>query len=186
MRRSLASLAARLLSRATQQAWASTAAAATGGGAAALQQRTAKVHHAGRPLLRHRRLPSQPSALRRAAAAAAKAAGLAAVGLPLSGVAALVAAGRREGADAAELLASLPRTARMVWWGAWATARYKALAAAHAADPPGSAAYQQALAELHQHAADRLLLAIQQCGGVYIKAGQLMVSLNAVPPEYRG
>ncbi|EFN58557.1 hypothetical protein CHLNCDRAFT_140686 [Chlorella variabilis] len=81
--------------------------------------------------------------------------------------------------------------------------RYKALAARYAADPQG-AAYQQALAELHEHAASKLLLTIQANGGLYIKAGrlpgasawlcpaarcqaagQLAVSLNAAPLQYR-
>lgn len=140
---------------------------------------------AGKPLLHHHRPGAgRPSALRRALAAAAKAAGLVALGLPLAGVVALIAAGRREGADAGQVVASLPRTARIIWWGGWATWQYKALAAAHAADP-GGAAYQQALAELHEHAATKLLLAVQAAGGIYIKAGQLMVSLNAAPQQYR-
>lgn len=50
--------------------------------------------------------------------------------------------------------------------------QYKALAARYAADPQG-AAYQQALAELHEHAASKLLLTIQANGGLYIKAGRL-------------
>jgi hypothetical protein len=54
----------------------------------------------------------------------------------------------------------------------------------HASDPQG-AAYQQALEELHHHAATKLLLACQASGGLYIKAGQLAVSLNAMPVPYR-
>jgi predicted unusual protein kinase regulating ubiquinone biosynthesis (AarF/ABC1/UbiB family) len=60
--------------------------------------------------------------------------------------------------------------------------QYKALAAQYSGDAD---AYQRALAELHEHAAARLLLMVQGNGGVYIKAGQLAVSLNAVPPQYR-
>jgi predicted unusual protein kinase regulating ubiquinone biosynthesis (AarF/ABC1/UbiB family) len=62
--------------------------------------------------------------------------------------------------------------------------QYKALAAQYASDP-GSTAHASALAALHERAAQRLLLAVQANGGVYIKAGQLAVSLNAVPQQYR-
>ncbi|KAI3436647.1 hypothetical protein D9Q98_006063 [Chlorella vulgaris] len=124
-----------------------------------------------------------PSLLRRSLKAVGATAGLAAIGLPLAGIAALVVTGR-EDADAIEIVRSLPRTARVVWWGTWAACKYKALAAEHAADREAPA-YQEALAELHQHAASKLLLVVQSNGGVYIKAGQLAVSLNAVPQQYR-
>ncbi len=38
---------------------------------------------------------------------------------------------------------------------------------------------------LHESEAQKLLLMCQSNGGVYIKAGQLAVSLRAVPLEYR-
>lgn len=63
--------------------------------------------------------------------------------------------------------------------------QYKALAARHPS-ALDSTAYQQQLEELHEHAATKLLLALQANGGIYIKAGQLAVSLNAAPPAYRG
>jgi hypothetical protein len=60
-----------------------------------------------------------PSLLRRSLKAVGATAGLAAIGLPLAGIAALVVTGR-EDADAIEIVRSLPRTARVVWWGTWA------------------------------------------------------------------
>lgn len=138
--------------------------------AAHLQRAGLRTPHAGKPHLPHRRgrAPSR-SLLWRSLAAAGKAAGVAVVGLPLAATAALVYRGREEGASAGEILSSLPRTLRVVWWGGWATLQYKALAARHAADPD-SPAYQLALAELHDAAATKLLLAIQANGGIYIKA----------------
>ncbi|PSC71592.1 putative aarF domain-containing kinase 1 [Micractinium conductrix] len=157
------------------------------GAPAAQQLPAAWLQRAGLRTHRHvahiGRLRKPRSTLHRALAALGKAAGVATLGLPLAGAAALVVAGRDD-AEAVELVRSLPRTARVVGWGAWATWQYKALAAAHGGDAK-SDAYQLALTELHDRAATRLLLLLQACGGVYIKAGQLAVSLNAVPPQYR-
>lgn len=81
-----------------------------------MQQASIRTRHAPKP---PKQRPPR-SAVRRAATAAGAAAGLAAVGVPLAGIAALVVAGRDD-ADAAEIIRSLPRTARVVWWGAWAS-----------------------------------------------------------------
>lgn len=215
---------------------------------------------------RHAHPHPRRRALRRAAVATSKATALAVVGLPAAAAAALVLKGRGD-ADAGELLRSLPRTARVVWWGLWASYKvgpaacyaqrahqaaarrdgaglpgvqqapalcarllacrpaytlppllravrpravpvgcgpsspaqpcsagkpapgsplqYKALALRYDGVDPSTPAYQHALAELHEHAASRLLLACQANGGLYIKAGQLAVALHAVPVQYR-
>ncbi len=57
--------------------------------------------------------------------------------------------------------------------------QYKSLAAAHGGDT-GSAAYQQGLSELHQHAATKLLLAVQANGGIYIKVSIGHCALSAM------
>lgn len=130
------SLAGRLLSQAARAAWgaaggagAATCAVPAGPPAAARQlwgqwqQPAAHLQRAG-IRTRHAKHPHHPkpprSRLRRALAAAGTATGLAAVGLPAAAVVALVVKSRDE-ADAWEVLGSLPRTARIVWWGAWAT-----------------------------------------------------------------
>ncbi|KAL4457670.1 hypothetical protein ABPG75_012535 [Micractinium tetrahymenae] len=203
------SLAAWLLSQAARQAWWSAAAGAAAGPAAAappaaaalarqelqqlqLQQRqqqlfawlqSAGVRTGTWHAPRHAHPHPRRRALRRVAVVTSKATALAVVGLPLAAAMALVVKGR-EDADVLELLRSLPRTARVVWWGLWAGYQYKALASRYGADL-SSPEYQRALAELHEHAASGLLLACQANGGLYIKAGQLAVALHAVPLQYR-
>lgn len=66
--------------------------------------------------------------IRRALGAVGMAVGLTIVFIPLAGVGALVATGWKD-AGATELVLSVPRTAKVVWWGANATYRYKDLAA---------------------------------------------------------
>lgn len=131
-------LAGQLASRAALQPWCS--ATATSGAAAELQPLGSSLASLGAPaaqqlpaawlqragLRTHRhvahigRLRKPRSTLHRALAALGKAAGVATLGLPLAGAAALVVAGRDD-AEAVELVRSLPRTARVVGWGAWAT-----------------------------------------------------------------
>lgn len=245
--------------------WAAAAAAgtaATAGAAAATTAQPAAFGHARRlaaayvqragirtkhakHALNLRHAGGRATPLRRALRLLGRAAGATAVGVPLAGVAALAWKGREEGADVWEVLHSLPRTARIVWWGGWATWKvrslkflsspahavcwmaacreasgrlqraapgaawgtcrlcssqpdwpclsgqharsiqhcsptcspdpsdqYKALAAAHGGDT-SSVGYQQGLSELHQHAATKLLLAVQANGGIYIKASQV-------------
>ncbi|KAL4442946.1 hypothetical protein ABPG77_008437 [Micractinium sp. CCAP 211/92] len=144
---------------------------------------SAGVRTGTRHVARHAHPHPRRRALRCAAVATSKATALAVVGLPAAAAAALVIKGR-EDAEVVELLRSLPRTARVVWWGLWAGYKYKALASRYGSDT-ASPEYQRALAELHEHAASRLLLACQANGGLYIKAGQLAVALHAVPAQYR-
>lgn len=145
------------------------------------------------------------SVLRRAG----RAAGYALAAVPVAGAAALAAASSDD-ASALELLASVPRTLRIVGWGLRTAVEYRSLSSRYAsvlpalAADPGAAqaaagdgaaavaaaaetveAYRRELSELHLRAARRLLLACEQNGSLYIKAGQLAVSLRAVPPEYR-
>ena len=75
----------------------------------------------------HLRQPRRGGVLRRGLTAIGKVVGLAVVAIPVAGVAALVLSGT-EDADATELVLSVPRTARVVWWGGQASYRYKALA----------------------------------------------------------
>ncbi|GAB4820740.1 hypothetical protein N2152v2_007786 [Parachlorella kessleri] len=128
--------------------------------------------------------PTRPlkGPVRRVLWSAGKALGLAVVTVPLAAVGALVVSGW-EDAEATELILSLPRSARTVWWGARAAYRYKALAARH--PDRKSEEYLGELAALHEEEAQRLLLLCQANGGMYIKAGQLAVALRAVPQEYR-
>ena len=74
--------------------------------------------------------PARPpkGPVRRVLWSAGKAVGLAVVTVPLAAVGALVVSGW-EDAEATELILSVPRSARTVWWGARAAYRYKALAA---------------------------------------------------------
>ena len=139
---------------------------------------------------------------------AGRAAGFALAAVPVAGAAALAAAGSDD-ASALELLASVPRTLRIVGWGLRTALEYRSLSSRYAgalpalaAADPGAAqaagegvdaagaaeaveSYRRELSELHLRAARRLLLACQANGSLYIKAGQLAVSLRAVPPEYR-
>lgn len=80
---------------------------------------TAGVRTGTRHVARHAHPHPRRRALRRAAVATSKATVLAVVGLPAAAAAALVIKGR-EDAEVVELLRSLPRTARVVWWGLWA------------------------------------------------------------------
>jgi len=107
-----------------------------------------------------------------------------AVVLPAGAIAAMVISGR-DGADTFEIFQTAPRTFRILWWSVWAAYHYKALAASFAAAAITEETYRDGLAALHQLAAGRLLRVCQTNGGVYVKAGQLAVSMQAVPPEYR-
>lgn len=128
------------LPQVARQAWLGTAGAGAATGpptAAALarqelqqlqQQRqqlfawlqSAGVRTGTRHAPRHGHPHPRRRALRRAAVATSSVTALAVVGLPAAAAAALVFKGR-EDADIAELLRSLPRTARVVWWGLWAS-----------------------------------------------------------------
>lgn len=107
-----------------------------------------------------------------------------AVVLPAGALAALVLSGGRE-ADVWEMAQAVPRTARVVWWSLWAAYNYKALAASFATATISEGEYRNGLEEMHRLAAARLLRVCQTNGGVYVKAGQLAVSMQAVPAEYR-
>lgn len=132
MRRSLAS-AGRLLWQAARQAQEPTPAGATAAlvqrqsllcnlpaAAAYLQRAGVRTHgaHKRHAAKAHGRPRAGP--LRRVLAGVGKAAGVAAVGLPLAGIGTLVVKGRDD-ADAIEIVNSLPRTMRVVWWGSWAS-----------------------------------------------------------------
>lgn len=93
--------------------------------AAYVQRAGIRTRHAKHPP--HVHTGGRASALRRVLRVVGRTAAATAVGLPLAGVAALAWKGREEGADVWDVLHSLPRTARIVWWGGWAT--YKASAA---------------------------------------------------------
>lgn len=142
MRRAGASLAGRLLSQVAREAFGCCRSAAAEtlqpqsqqwwqAGAAHLQRAGVRTRHAPKP---HHAAAARPrrGLLARSLTAVGKAAGLAAVGAPVAGVAALLVVSRGQ-ADAAEVVGSLPRTARVVWWGAWATYKVRVLVA-----PPGS------------------------------------------------
>lgn len=155
---------------------------------AQLQQKAwVRTHMPGAHYIRHRNRRPKPrrSVLARALAAAAKATGLALIAAPAAGAAALVISGR-DTAEPLAILRSLPRTAAAVWWGVGSALRYKWLAAQHAGalDSP---AYQAQLSAAHLAEAQRLLLLCQQNNGLYVKAGQMVVSLQAahIPEEYR-
>lgn len=93
--------------------------------AAAFRSRLPRSTHPPHHPPHHR---PKPGPLRRALRLLGAAVGVTAVAVPIGGVVALVAAGI-EDADATELLLSVPRSARTVWWGAQAAFHYKALAA---------------------------------------------------------
>ena len=97
---------------------------------------------------------------------------------------ALIISGRGE-ADAIEIFHSVPRTLRIIWWSAWAAWQYKTLAARLASEAITEETYRESLSDLHHRSARRLFHVLHKNGGVYIKAGQLAVSMQAVPPEYR-
>mmetsp|Transcript_32254 Transcript_32254/g.57711 ORF Transcript_32254/g.57711 Transcript_32254/m.57711 type:complete len:544 (-) Transcript_32254:75-1706(-) len=86
--------------------------------------------------------------------------------------------------SAAAYFASLGRTAQVLWWALGTAAQYNVFFAAHP-DGREEAEYRQALAELHRTRAVKLVGVLQANGGIYIKAGQLVSSLGAVPLEYR-
>jgi aarF domain-containing kinase len=104
--------------------------------------------------------------------------------IPAGAVAALVISGRGE-ADALEIFHSFPRTLRILWWSLWAAYHYKTLATSFAAATITEETFREELSELHHRSAHRLFRVLHSNGGVYVKAGQLAVSMQAVPPEYR-
>lgn len=104
--------------------------------------------------------------------------------VPTGTVAALILTGKDD-ADVVELFRAVPRTLRVFWWSLWAAYHYKVLAASFAADAITEETYREQLGEMHRRAARRLLKVCQRNGGVYVKAGQLAVSTQAVPPQYR-
>ena len=109
---------------------------------------------------------------------------LTAVALPVGTVAALVLSGRDE-ADAAEILSAVPRTLRVMWWSVWAAYHYKKLATSFSAASISEETYREELTALHTRAARALLRVCQTNGGVYVKAGQLAVNMQAIPVEFR-
>ncbi|KAG7669279.1 hypothetical protein Ndes2526B_g05579 [Nannochloris sp. 'desiccata'] len=109
---------------------------------------------------------------------------LTAVALPVGTVAALVLTGRDE-ADAAEILSAVPRTLRVMWWSIWAAYNYKKLATSFSAASISEETYREELTAFHTRAAQALLRVCQTNGGVYVKAGQLAVSMQAIPVEFR-
>lgn len=118
----------------------------------------------------------------------AKALGLASAALPACEAAALVGPDSEGGADLIQILSALTRTAAVCWWAFRSAARYKAMEARHAAAGSlGSEEHARELSEAHRREARRLLEMAQYRGGIYIKACQLAVSVQAaaLPPEYR-
>lgn len=117
-----------------------------------------------------------------------RAAGIAAVTtavvVPTGTIAAIIFTGRDD-ADAIEIFRAVPRTLRVIWWSLWAAYHYKALSASFSADAITEETYREQLGEMHRRAARHLLRVCQINGGVYVKAGQLAVSMQAVPPQYR-
>ena len=108
-----------------------------------------------------------------------------AAAIPTLTITTLLLTGRGE-ADAHELLLAVPRTLRVMYWSLWTAYSYKKLATSHfTANGITEETYREELSKLHRKAARRLLKVCQINGGVYVKAGQLAVSMQAVPPEYR-
>lgn len=107
-----------------------------------------------------------------------------AIALPTGAMTALIISGRGE-ADAIEIFHSVPRTLRIIWWSMWAAWQYKKLAAALTTETITEETYKESLLDLHRRSARRLYQVLHKNGGVYVKAGQLAVSMQAVPPEYR-
>jgi hypothetical protein len=93
-----------------------------------------------------------------------KVAGATAVALPAGAAGALVVSGRGADADALEMLGSLPRTLRVLWWSVWAAFSYKRLAASFAASSISEEDYRGSLEELHARAARRLFRVCQANG----------------------
>ena len=108
-----------------------------------------------------------------------------AVALPVGTVAALVLTARDADADAFELLQAVPRTLRVMWWSMWAAYNYKKLATSFAAASITEQTYKEEMEDLHRRASRSLLRVCQTNGGVYVKAGQLAVSMQTVPLEFR-
>jgi len=79
-----------------------------------------------------------------------------AVALPLAARAALVSDAHEESA-ALEMLGSIPRSFRLLWWALWAAYNFRSLAAAFAASAVSEEDYRTQLQELQRRAARRLL-----------------------------
>lgn len=117
-------------------------------------------------------------------------AGLSIAGLailvPATALGALILTGRDDAdASAWEIFQSIPRTLRALYWSSWAAYRYRNLINNFNTSIITEETFRQELDMLHRRAARRLLEACEKNGGVYIKAGQLAVSMQAVPPQYR-
>jgi predicted unusual protein kinase regulating ubiquinone biosynthesis (AarF/ABC1/UbiB family) len=100
-----------------------------------------------------------------------------------TGVLVATTASRHEETGSLEVLKSLPRAARLIHFGIWATTNYKAAAALQytMATPED---YKATLDKIHDEGSKKLLHVFEQNGGIYVKAGQLAVALRSAPPQY--
>lgn len=90
-----------------------------------------------------------------------------------------------EEANMVEILRSMPRTMRVIWWGLWSAYNYKKLAAQRTTERITEEMYRSKLSKLHRRTAHSLLRVCQKNGGIYVKAGQTAASMQNLPPEYR-